>query len=230
MKSVLGRARAPFIAVAAACLLAVGAGWAIAASTSSTATIRACASKSNGALRLAARCKSSERRVSWNTVGPRGPRGLQGIQGAKGDTGATGAAGGTGAQGVQGSPGTARAYGRVDVACLSTCPFTRSKNVVQVFHPLSGLGGVFCIQLTAGIDASTTGLVVTPDFNGDQTTPGANELQSFAEWDSAAPDCGAGQLEVVTGFRSVETTGSTDGDVRTVTNTIGNEQFFFVVP
>ena len=29
MKSVLGRARAPLIAVAAACLLAVGAGWAI---------------------------------------------------------------------------------------------------------------------------------------------------------------------------------------------------------
>ena len=230
MKSGAGRARMPVIAVAAACLLAVGAGWAIAASTTSSATLRACASKSNGVLRLAARCKSSERRVSWNTVGPRGARGLQGIQGVKGDTGATGAAGAAGAQGVQGSPGTARAYGRVDVACLSTCPFTRSKNVVQVFHPFGGFGGVFCIQLTADIDASTTGVVVTPDFNGDQTDTGPNAPQAFAEWDSAAPDCGAGQLEVVTGFRSVETTGSTDGDVRTVTNTIGNEQFFFVVP
>jgi hypothetical protein len=30
-------------------------------------------------LRLAASCKRSERRVSWNTVGPRGRRGLQGI-------------------------------------------------------------------------------------------------------------------------------------------------------
>jgi hypothetical protein len=116
------------------------------------------------------------------------------------------------------------------VACLSTCPFTRSKNVVQVGHPFGGFGGVFCIQLTAGIDASTTGLVATPDFNGDQTIDGPNEPQAFAEWDSAAPDCGAGQLEVVTGFRSVETTGSADGDVRTVTNTIGNEPFFFVVP
>jgi hypothetical protein len=90
MKSVLGRARVPVFAVAAACLLAVGAGWAIAASTSSTATIRACASKSNGALRLAARCKSSERRVSWNTVGPRGPRGATGVAGANGIDGATG--------------------------------------------------------------------------------------------------------------------------------------------
>jgi hypothetical protein len=41
MKSVLGRARVPVLAVAAACVLAVGAGWAIAASITSTATIRA---------------------------------------------------------------------------------------------------------------------------------------------------------------------------------------------
>jgi hypothetical protein len=95
----------PVIGVAAACLLAVGAGWAIAASTTSSATLRACASKSNGALRLAAKCKSSERRVSWNTVGPRGPRGLQGIQGAKGDMGATGATGATGAAGATGQDG-----------------------------------------------------------------------------------------------------------------------------
>src|SRR6266550_2734430 len=105
MKSGAGRARMPAIAVAAACLLAVGAGWAIAATTTSSATLRACASKSNGALRLAAKCKSSERRVSWNTVGPRGPRGLQGIQGAKGDTGTTGATGAAGAAGAAGQDG-----------------------------------------------------------------------------------------------------------------------------
>jgi hypothetical protein len=87
MKSVLGRARAPVVGVAAACLLAIGAGWAIAASTTSTATIHACASKSTGVLRLARTCKTSERSVGWNTVGPRGPRGLRGIQGAKGDRG-----------------------------------------------------------------------------------------------------------------------------------------------
>jgi hypothetical protein len=144
--------------------------------------------------------------------------------------GATGPQGLQGTQGTAGLPGTARAYGRVDVACLSTCPFTRSKNVAQVFHPFGGFGGVFCIQLAAGIDTNQTGLVVTPDFNGDQTIVGANEAQAFAEWDSSAGDCDAGQLEVVTGFRSVETTGSADGDVRTVTNTIGNEPFFFIVP
>ena len=156
--------------------------------------------------------------------GARGPRGLQGIQGIQG------AAGAQGVPGAQGAPGTARAYGRVDASCPSTCPFTRSKNVIQVTHPFAGFGGVFCIQLTADIDTSKTGLVVTPDFNGDQTMDGPNELQAFAEWDSSSADCPPGTLEVVTGFRQVDTTGSGDGDVRTITNQIGNEPFFFVVP
>jgi hypothetical protein len=158
--------------------------------------------------------------------GARGARGAQGLQGIQGIQGIQGVQGG---QGVQGTPGTARAYGRVGIACTSTCPFTRSKNVVQVTHPLGGFGGIFCVELSPGIDTNTTGLVVSPDFNGDQTDEGPNALQSFAEWDSAGPDCTTG-MEVVTGFRSVETTGSSDGDVRTVTNTIGNEPFFFIVP
>lgn len=94
MKSgLLARVRVPLLAVVATCLLASGSGWAIAASTSSSATLRACANKTTGALRLAGKCKSNERRVTWNTVGPRGLRGLQGIQGTKGDAGATGAIG-----------------------------------------------------------------------------------------------------------------------------------------
>lgn len=105
MKSVLSRARVPLLTVAAACLLAVGGGWAIAASTTSSATIRACANNSTGVLRLAASCKRGERPVSWNTVGPRGRRGLQGIQGAKGATGSTGSAGPAGAQGPKGNKG-----------------------------------------------------------------------------------------------------------------------------
>jgi Collagen triple helix repeat (20 copies) len=107
MKSVLGWARTPFIAVAAACLLAVGAGWAIAASTTSSATIRACASKRTGVLRLAGKCKSSERSVSWNTVGPKGPQGTRGAQGPLGTQGVQGPQGSPGSQGAQGPPGPA---------------------------------------------------------------------------------------------------------------------------
>jgi hypothetical protein len=39
-----------------------------------------------------------------------------------------------------------------------------------------------------------------------------------------------GQLEVLTGHRSVTTTGSPDGDIRSVDNTVANQAFFFVVP
>ena len=76
-------------------LLLAGGGYAIAASGGQ---IRACASKRNGALRLANKCKKSERRVSWNATGPagaRGPQGAQGPQGTQGPAGpASGAAGG----------------------------------------------------------------------------------------------------------------------------------------
>jgi len=155
--------------------------------------------------------------------GARGPRGIQGIQGVHGAQGTQGA---QGKQGPQGVPGTARAYGRVD----PIGGLTRSKNVAGVTHPFGGAGGVYCIALAPGVDASQTGLVATPDFSGDVTDTGANAFQSFVEWDSDAPDCPAGQLEVETFVRIVDTTGSPDGDVRTVSNELNNAAFFFVVP
>ena len=116
----------------------------------------------------------------------------------------------------------ARAYGRVDGTTV-----TRSKNVTGVTNPSAG---DFCIALAGGINASQAGLVVTPDFLGDNTSFGANSNQAFAEWFSSAPHCPAGRLEVITGFRGVSTIGSPDGDVRTVSNTLLNQTFFFVVP
>src|SRR5919205_2446935 len=117
MKSRLGRARVPFLAVGAVCVLAVGAGWAIAASTTSTATIHACANKTTGVLRLASECRKSERSVSWNTVGPRGPRGFEGTAGATGPAGPAGPTGPAGAAGTPGSTGPAgvSGYERVSV-------------------------------------------------------------------------------------------------------------------
>jgi hypothetical protein len=158
--------------------------------------------------------------------GARGARGPQGIPGPQGAPGAQGTQGAQGAQGVPGLSGTARAYGRVRADGV----LTRSKNVAGVTQILGGFGGIYCIQLAAGIDASRTGLVATPDFNGDSTDVGENALQAFVEWNSAADSCPTGQLEVDTFFRSVETAGSADGDVRTVSNTLGNQAFFFIVP
>ena len=83
----------PAMAVAFAALLA-STGLALAA-TSNNPVIRACANKKTGALRLASKCRRSERSVSWSQRGPEGPRG----------TGAVGAIGASGPQGAQGNPG-----------------------------------------------------------------------------------------------------------------------------
>jgi hypothetical protein len=68
-------------------LLIAGGGYAIAAGGG---TIHACAKKSNGALRVAKRCRKSEHTLTWNAQGPAGPRGAQGTQGAAGPRGAQG--------------------------------------------------------------------------------------------------------------------------------------------
>jgi hypothetical protein len=51
------------------------------AAPQSPTTIHACASKSSGALRLAAHCRRTERAVSWNKAGPAGPTGPAGPPG-----------------------------------------------------------------------------------------------------------------------------------------------------
>jgi hypothetical protein len=81
-----------------ALVLAIMSGVALASGPSAAAPIHACANKRTGALRiiaLRARCKTSERALSWNT---------QGIQGA---TGPQGASGDQGPQGIPGTPGVA---------------------------------------------------------------------------------------------------------------------------
>ncbi len=80
-----------YVLVAAIATVAAGGGFAFAAS--SAGTLHACANKKTGALRLASKCKKSEKKVSWNV---RGARGVAGPAGAAGLAGATGSAGATG--------------------------------------------------------------------------------------------------------------------------------------
>jgi hypothetical protein len=82
------------VVVAVATGLVATTGWAIAASGGGA--IRACAARNGGALRIAAKCKRSERSVSWSRQGPQGPAGVAGPRGAAGTAGATGAPGATG--------------------------------------------------------------------------------------------------------------------------------------
>src|SRR4051794_35288342 len=107
--------RSTKLAVAAVATVGVVSGTAYATGlTSSATTIRACAAKSNGALRAVnARtpCRKSERRLTWNTAGPRGVRGVQGPAGIAGALGPAGPQGPAGGQGPAGPAGPARAPG-----------------------------------------------------------------------------------------------------------------------
>lgn len=72
-----------------ASLLSVG------VSNAAGTTIKACAKKSNGAMRLidvSKKCKKSERTLTWGTQGDAGATGATGATGSTGATGATGAA------------------------------------------------------------------------------------------------------------------------------------------
>ena len=154
----------PVLGVAAVCLLTVGAGWAIAASTRSGVTIRACASKSTGVLRLARRCKSGERGVNWNAIGPRGPRGPAGATGIAGPVGAAGPAGpggpagGAGPKGDQGPPGpVSLVYTFSDVTDLPDG--TQQEAVAQcpTGMVVTG-GGVVSISTSTSVSVNSTAI------------------------------------------------------------------------
>lgn len=107
-------------------LLVAGGGYAIA---SGGGTIHACASKRNGALRLAKNCKKKEKGLSWNAQGPKGATGAMGPTGAMGAPGATGA---PGAQGVTGPRGPAGATNVVERDNSGTIPANGNLFNIQV--------------------------------------------------------------------------------------------------
>jgi hypothetical protein len=78
----LRSARPLALVVSAVVLLVVAVGAAFGASGGGS--LHACANKTNGALRLAAHCKRSEKGASWSFIGPPGPQGVQGRQGTQG--------------------------------------------------------------------------------------------------------------------------------------------------
>jgi hypothetical protein len=83
--------------VLGASLLSVG------VSNAAGTTIKACAKKSNGAMRLidaSKKCTKSERTLTWGTQGDAGTTGATGPAGTAGATGAAGTNGATGASGI----------------------------------------------------------------------------------------------------------------------------------
>jgi hypothetical protein len=85
--------------------------------------ITGCVNKKSGLLRIAMKCSSGEKIITWNKSGPQGQPGLQGVQGPKGDNGAEGLQGPSGPpgqQGIQGLPGMAGANGQAGTTTIIT--------------------------------------------------------------------------------------------------------------
>jgi collagen type I/II/III/V/XI/XXIV/XXVII alpha len=98
-------------------LTAIGAAvWATGAVATSSATgkINACVNNKTGAVRIAGKsgkCRSRERKLSWNATGARGAAGAPGARGPGGPPGARGPTGLAGAPGANGAAGTRGATG-----------------------------------------------------------------------------------------------------------------------
>jgi hypothetical protein len=100
-------------AVMGAALAAVVAAPSAAGAADNSASVRVCAHRETGALRLptGTRCRRSERTLRMALIGPAGPAGPAGANGNPGAPGAGGPAGPPGATGPIGPPGTPGAAG-----------------------------------------------------------------------------------------------------------------------
>jgi hypothetical protein len=223
MRRLLGIHNVLPLALGVIAVVIAAAGWANAAGTGGTITV--CVHHKGGGLYEGKRCARHDMKLSWNTQGPAGAPGPRGSMGPAGTNGTNGT------NGANGLTGTARAYGFVNGTTV-----TRSKNITGVTNPVTG---VFCISLAAGIDASSTGAVVTPDIADDATDlqlgvgAGNTNAQAIVEWEPTANRCPAGALEVETAVREELAAADPQGGATFITgvaNVQSNQPFFIVVP
>jgi hypothetical protein len=116
-----------------------------------------------------------------------------------------------------------RAYGYINEEGTGSFEASRSRNIVSVSHPNTG---VYCVTLAAGINLSTIAPIVTLDKQDSATSippPNTSQDQGIVEWDSVPEDCPAGTLEfdsIKQGFAS----GSLLGNMR------DDQSFMVLIP
>jgi hypothetical protein len=133
-------------------------------SNAANTTIKGCAAKKTGALRIIsgqAKCKKTEKMISWNAAGaqgPAGPAGPAGADGTDGSNGLPGTNGVDGAPGAQGQPGSnaipnvQQTFGSVTVSAdsmFSPTEVTRSQSLSA---------GKYFVSVTLGYSGTTVGL------------------------------------------------------------------------
>jgi hypothetical protein len=159
-------------------------GLAVAASGGGGATIRGCYQKKGGSLRIASRCSTREKALSWNQQGGQGPQGgegPQGAQGVQGSPGTNGTNGANGTNGTNGSPALSALVGRINglsvgtefgaPSGISTANATEAK-VSDVAPNASSTARDLFVKLTAAPGGGVPGAVRTFTLmvNGSATT------------------------------------------------------------
>jgi hypothetical protein len=147
-----------------AVFLALGGG-ALAATSfvGSGGTLRACANKQSGSLRLVkpgSKCRKSETGVVWNQ---QGPRGFQGIQGQNGQNGQNGGAGTPGSPGQPGSSAASLLTGRVGEGTPYASPTGVTPTAANTESDVSMLSPA------TPIVARDLAVKSTRDISGDET-------------------------------------------------------------
>jgi hypothetical protein len=185
----LGRSKSLRLSIAALATLGVIAGTAYATVLAPSAgVIRACAAASNGALRAvpaAAKCRTSERVLTWNVAGRPGAAGANGAPGAAGPTGPQGPAGPQGQTGPQGQAGPQGPPGAVTLG-LAYPSLTVANPAADQYGVVSGInsGDVPCAAgkkvLGGGVTTSGADQFVTESFPSSGTGTGASGNAGWA--------------------------------------------------
>jgi hypothetical protein len=130
--------------------------------SSSSNEITGCVNKKTGLLRIATKCTTSEKPISWNKIGPQGiagPQGLMGESGAVGPQGIPGPQGAKGEMGIAGPPGPVGPAGPQGPAgnnTTTTVVQTVSQKAYDANNNLIGtVLGVSDQNLTVTINGST---------------------------------------------------------------------------
>jgi hypothetical protein len=121
--------------------------------------ISGCVNKKSGALRIANKCTSAEKLITWNKIGPQGIQGEMGlkgdpgIQGPKGDSGPQGETGAVGPQGAKGDLGPQGPAGNNTVT-------TVIQVVTQKVYDATGLlvGDFLSTDASGGVTVKNNGI------------------------------------------------------------------------
>lgn len=205
---------------AVALLGVVAATFAAAAIPDDDGTIHACRILKSGKLRVVANpdsCRPRERKLSWNTRGPKGdpgPPGVAGAQGPAGEPGATGEQGAAGPQGPAGPAGPQGPKGDPGVGLSSfealsglACTFGGVEGAIQIDYDPEGHAEITCVtEDTPPVGAAR---LTVNEFSTGVTGALGNEFVEIANAGDAPADVG--------GFKLVYRSASGTSDVTLAT-------------